>query len=194
MQKKIFIFVIALLFATPTAFAATFQIDTAHTQVHFKIAHLMVFKVRGTFDDFSGTVDIDVVGKTLNSAQATIKVASINTRNQKREKHLLSADFFDAANYPEINFNSKKVSGSGPDISVTGDLTIKGITKEVTLKGVFLGAAIGPMGNQRAGFEATGKISRSEFGLTWNKAMETGGVIVGDEVEIGLEIEAVLQK
>lgn len=193
MLKKIFLLLLALLLTAPAVFAATYQIDPAHTQIHFKIDHLMIFKVRGTFNDFNGTADIDVDNKTLKSATATINVASIDTRNQKREKHLLSADFFDVANYPEITFVSKKVSGSGTDISVTGDLTIKGITKEVTLKGAFLGGAMGPMKNPRAGFEATGKINRKDFGLTWNKAMETGGVVVSEEVELGLEVEAVKQ-
>ncbi len=194
MSKKILILFITLLFLAPSAFAATYQIDPSHTQVHFTVPHLMVFKVRGNFNDFAGTVEVDGAEKTLSAASAVIKTASIDTRNQKRDNHLRSADFFEADKYPEITFVSKKVTGSGSDITVTGDLTIKGVTKEVTLSGGFLGAATDPWGNQRAGFEATGKINRGDFGLTWNKALETGGVVVGDEVEIGLEVEAVLQK
>jgi polyisoprenoid-binding protein YceI len=194
MIKQFTVLLIALFITIPTTFAATYQLDPAHTQIHFTIPHLMVFKVRGNFNDFAGTVQTDATSMTLTSAKATIQTASIDTRNQKRDKHLRSADFFEAEKYPEISFVSKQVTGSGSDITVVGDLTIKGVTKEVTLTGGFLGAATDPWGNQRAGFEATGKISRSEFGLTWNKALETGGVVVGDEVKIGLEVEAIMQK
>ncbi len=194
MIKQLVALFVALFIAVPATFAVTYELDPAHTQIHFTVPHLMVFKVRGNFNDFNGTIDADSSGKTLSSASAVIKTASIDTRNQKRDDHLRSPDFFEADKYPEISFTSKKVSGSGPDITLVGDLTIKGVTKEVTLKGGFLGAATDPWGNQRAGFEATGKINRKEFGLTWNKALETGGVVVGDEVEIGLEVEAIMQK
>ena len=194
MIKKLSVLLIALLLAAPAVFAATYQIDPAHTQIHFTVPHLMVFKVRGNFNDFSGTIEADSGKQTLASTAATIQVTSIDTRNQKRDDHLRSADFFAADQYPEMSFVSKKVTGSGNAISLVGDLTIKGTTKEVTLQGAFLGAATDPWGNQRAGFEATGKINRRDFGLTWNKALETGGVVVGDEIEIGLEVEAIKQK
>lgn len=194
MLKKILLLLVALLIAVSSSFAATYQIDPAHTQIHFTIPHLMVFKVRGNFNEFAGTVEADPASNALSSTQATVQMASIDTRNKKRDDHLRSADFFDVANYPEMTFVSKKVAGSGSDITVVGDLTIKGNTREVTLKGGFLGAATDPWGNQRAGFEATGKINRKDFGLTWNKALETGGVVVGEEVEIGLEVEAIMQK
>lgn len=194
MLKKILTLLIAILLAAPTAFAATYKIDPSHTQIHFTIPHLMVFKVRGNFNDFIGTVEADADTKTLTATEATIQTSSIDTRNQKRDDHLRSADFFDVGKHPQITFKSNKVTGSGNNITVTGNLTIKGVTKEVVLKGAFLGAASDPWGNARAGFEATGKINRSDFGLTWNKALETGGVVVGDEVEIGLEVEAVMQK
>ncbi len=191
MAKKMLLLIVAILLAVPSSFAATYQIDPAHTQIHFTIPHLMVFKVRGNFNDFSGRVEADPASNSLSSAQATIQVASIDTRNQKRDDHLRSADFFQAEKYPEMTFVSKSVSGNGSDIQVVGDLTIRGITKEITLNGAFLGAATDPWGNQRTGFEATGKLNRKDFGLTWNKALETGGVVVGDEVEIGLEVEAI---
>lgn len=194
MLRKMLIPVIGLLFLVPTVFAATYQIDPVHTQVHFTVPHLVVFKVRGNFDDFIGTIETNPTTKTLKSVTATIKVASINTRNQKRDKHLRSTDFFAVDQYQEMTFNSKKVTGAGADITVVGDLTIKGITREVTLKGAFLGAAVDPWGNQRAGFEATGKVNRKDFGLQWNKVMETGGMVVGDDIEIGLEVEAVMDK
>ncbi len=194
MLKKLLLLIIAVMIGAPASFAATYQLDPAHTQIHFTIPHLMVFKVRGNFNDFSGAIEADATKNSLNSAKATVQIASIDTRNQKRDDHLRSADFFEADKYPEMTFVSKTVSGSGSDIQVVGDLTIKGITKEVTLNGAFLGAAIDPWGNQRAGFEATGKINRKDFGLTWNKALETGGVVVGEEVEIGLEVEAIMNK
>lgn len=194
MRKIITILFIALLLGTPAVFAATYQIDPSHTQIHFTIPHLMVFKVRGNFNDFTGTIEADATAQTLTGAAAIIQTASIDTRNQKRDDHLRSADFFDVGNFPQISFKSKKISGNGADITVIGDLTIKGITKEVVLKGGFLGSTTDPWGNLRAGFEATGKINRRDFGLTWNKALETGGVVVGDEVELGLEVEAVMQK
>lgn len=193
MLKKLSLLAIALLLVTPATFAATYQIDPAHTQIHFTIPHLVVFKVRGNFNEFAGTVEADVTGRTLSAASATIQVAAIDTRNQKRDDHLRSADFFDAAKYPEMTFVSKSVEGSGSNITVTGDLTIKGITQQVVLQGGFLGATTDPWGNQRAGFEAVGKINRKDFGLTWNKALETGGMVVGDELEIGLEVEAIMK-
>lgn len=182
-----------ILFAQ-ISMAEVFEVDTSHTQVHFSVQHLVVFKVRGHFTEFSGLIDADPNTRTLNSAQATIKTSSIDTRNEKRDQHLRSADFFDAQNYPEILFKSKSVSGSGDDITLVGDLTIKGITREVTLKGSFIGAVPGPMGQLRAGFEASGEINRKDFGLNWNKVTETGGLVVGDEIKIGLEVESIIKK
>lgn len=193
MMKKMLLLALALLLVAPAAFAATYQIDPAHTQIHFTVAHLVVFKVRGNFNEFSGNVEADTASKTLSGASATIQVASVDTRNQKRDEHLRSADFFEVAKYPEMSFVSKTVTGSGSNITLTGDLTIKGITKEIVLQGGFLGATTDPWGNQRAGFEATGKLNRRDFGLLWNKALDTGGMVVGDEIEIGLEVEAVLK-
>lgn len=191
MIRKLLSLLIIALLSAPAAFADTYQIDPAHTQIHFTVPHLVVFKVRGNFNDFSGSVEADPDGQTLNSATATIKTASIDTRIEKRDNHLKSADFFEVEKYPEITFVSKEVTGSGPEITVVGDLTIKGVTKEVTLKGGFLGTITDPWGNQRAGFEASGKINRFDYGLNWNKTLETGGLVAGDEVEIGLEVEAV---
>lgn len=193
MTKRLLISMLIVLFLAPTAFAAKYMVDAAHTQIHFSVAHLMVFKVRGNFTDFSGEIDINPDGKTLTSASATIEAASIDTRIKKRDDHLRSADFFEVEKYPKILFTSKSVSGSGENITVVGDLTIKGVTKEVTLKGGFAGVAVDPWGNKRAGFFATGMVDRKDFGLLWNKALETGGVVVGDEITIGLEVEAIAQ-
>ena len=193
MIKKLSLLLLASLLITSTSFAETFQVDSSHTQIHFTVQHLVVFKVRGNFNDFVGSLEVDPKTKNLISAEATIQTASIDTRIDKRDKHLRSSDFFDAAKYPKIHFKSKKVTGSGNNITMVGDITIKGVTKEIILKGSFLGTVQGPQGKLRAGFEATGMLNRKDFGLSWNKVTETGGLIVGDEIQIGLEIESVVQ-
>jgi len=185
---------IALLFAAaPGVFADTYNVDPVHSQVEFTVAHLVMFKVKGTFDQYQGVIEADPASGTLKSVQASIQTASIDTREKKRDDHLRSADFFDAANHPEMTFVSKRIEGSSGDITVVGDLTIRGTTREVALKGKYLGEIKDAYGKTRAGFEAAGKINRQDFGLTWNKALETGGLVVGDEVEIGLDIQAVKQ-
>jgi len=193
MIRSLLLIPVFFLLVSGSVAASTYVVDTAHSQIHFSVTHLMFFKVRGTFTEFSGTVDIDPAAKTLTAARATINTASVDTRDVKRDEHLRSADFFDAANHPAINFTSKSVSGSGDNITVVGDITIRGVTKEITLKGSFVGAMTDHMGNERAGFVATGEVNRKDFGLNWNRALETGGVVVGDKVEIGLEIAAVKQ-
>ncbi|MCW8860160.1 MAG: YceI family protein [Deltaproteobacteria bacterium] len=193
MLKKLSLILFSLLFIANAATAETFQVDTAHTQIHFSVQHLVVFKVRGNFNDFTGTITADPKTRTIMAAEATIKTASIDTRNEKRDKHLRSPDFFDTAKYPEIMFKSKKVTGSGDNITLVGDLTMKDVTREVVLTGSFLGTTKGPMGNLRAGFEASGEINRKDFGLNWNKVTETGGLVVGDEITIGLEIESIIK-
>lgn len=194
MLKRIFTLATVLIFGAViagTAFAADYDVDPVHSQIGFKVTHLMISSVRGEFSDYSASIDADPAAKTVKSVQATIKTASIDTRNQKRDDHLRSGDFFDAANYPEMSFKSTKVVGSGDDITVYGDLTIRGTTKPVELKGSFSGEAKDPWGYTRAGFAAKGEVNRKDFGLTWNKMLETGGVVVGDEVEISLDIEAI---
>ncbi len=194
MLKKLIISLVVLPLLATAAAAETYNVDTAHSQIHFTVAHLVAFKVRGNFTEFTGSVVANADNKELIAAEATIKAQSIDTRDEKRDGHLRSADFFNVDEFPEITFKSKKVTGSGDNITVVGDLTIKGITQEVTLKGGFAGTATDPWGNKRAGFEATGEIDRKDFGLTWNKALETGGVLVGDKITLGLEVEAVAQK
>ena len=190
-RLSILISVCFFMLASASTAATTYSVDTAHSQIHFSVTHLMFFKVRGTFTDFSGSADIDPGTQTLTSARATISAASIDTRNDERDEHLRSDDFFDVENHPSITFVSKSVSGSGDNITVIGDITIRGITREITLSGSFVGATTDPWGNQRAGFVATGTLDRKDFGLMWNRALETGGVVVGDTVEIGLEVAAV---
>lgn len=191
MTRNILLPAAALLFSPQVVTADVFQVDPVHSQVQFTVGHLMIFKVSGTFDEFQASIEADPAGKSLTSANATIKVASVDTREPKRDEHLRSADFFDAANHPDMTFVSKKVEGSGDAITVVGDLTIRGVTREVPLKGRFLGTNTDPWGNLRAGFTASTVINRHDYGLKWNKALETGGVLVGDEVTINLDIQAI---
>ena len=193
MFKKIITISAAMIFAAQIAAAATYKIDPVHSQVEFSVDHLVVFKVNGAFNEYQGEIEADSTNKSLTSAKAEIKVASIDTREPKRDGHLLSADFFDAENHPLMTFASKSVEGSGENITVVGDLTIRGTTKEVTLKGSFRGENTDPWGNVRAGFSASTVINRHDYGLSWNKALETGGFVVGDDVTIRLEVQGVRQ-
>jgi polyisoprenoid-binding protein YceI len=193
MYKKILALAITFIFASSAVFAATYQVDSVHSQVHFKVAHLMISSVRGEFNEYNATVVADPATKTIEAVEATIQAASLDTKNEKRDEHLRSADFFNVAKHPLISFKSSRIVGKGDDILVYGKLTINGTTKMVDLKGKFVGEVKDPWGNTRAGFEAQGTIDRKDFGLTWNKTLETGGVVVGDEIEIGLEIEAIKQ-
>ena len=191
MISKIAILSTLLIFSAQLALAAVYQVDPVHSQVAFTVDHLVVFKVSGSFNDYQGEIEADPATKALKSTKAKIKIASIDTREPKRDDHLRSADFFDAANHPDMIFVSKKVEGRDKDITVYGDLTIRGTTKEVVLKGSFRGENTDPWGNVRAGFSASTVINRHDYGLSWNKALETGGFVVGDEVTINLEIQGV---
>jgi polyisoprenoid-binding protein YceI len=178
------------------ASAATWNIDPDHSSVGFKVRHLMVSNVRGSFDKHTGVVDINEKDITKSKVQVTIDTASINTNVQKRDEHLRSPDFFDVAKYPTMTFVSKKVAKDGKGkLKVTGDLTLHGITKEVVLnvEGPTKESK-DPWGNIRSGATASTKINRKDFGLVWNAALETGGVAVGEEVAINLEIEMIKGK
>ena len=182
----------ALVLALPSAVpAGTWQLDSAHTGVQFKVRHLMVSYVRGDFENISGKIVYDEQDVSKSSADITIDAASINTRVDKRDKHLRSPDFLDVAKHPSITFKSKKVEKAGDGkLKMTGDLTIRGATREVVLEVEGPTPPIkDPWGNTRVGGVASTRINRKDFGLTWNKALETGGVIVGDEVEITIDIE-----
>jgi len=174
--------------------AETYMIDGAHTAVNFKVKHMMVSWVRGKFGDTRGTVQYDPANPEATVVDVTIDVSSIDTRNGKRDDHLRSADFFDAENHPEARFTSKRVvRGSGGGLELVGDLTIRGTTREVVLKVDEPSAPMmHPMGGTVVGFHATTVIDRQDFGLTWNMALETGGLMVGNEVH--LEIDAEIMK
>ena len=178
------------------ASATTWNIDPDHSNVGFKVRHLMVSNVRGSFDKHSGVVDINDKDITKSKVQVSIDTASINTNVKKRDDHLRSADFFDVAKYPTMTFVSKKIARAGTDkLKVTGDLTLHGITREVVLdvEGPSKESK-DPYGFIRSGAVASTKINRKDFGLVWNAALETGGVVVGDEVTITLEIEMIKGK
>ncbi len=168
------------------------QIDTSHSSVDFSIRHMMISTVRGTFERFSGTVEADEANPTAALVDVQIEVASINTRDEKRDAHLRSPDFFDVDTYPSISFKSKRVERTNDDTGkLIGDLTIKDVTREVVLDVEYAGQSRSPWGTTSAGFSATTKINRKDWGLNWNVALETGGVLVADEVKIHIEVELV---
>ncbi len=170
---------------------AMWDIDPAHTSAQFAVRHLMVSTVRGEFGKVSGTVNLDEQDPTKSSLEATIDTASLNTRVEKRDQHLKSPDFLDVTKYPAMTFKSKKIEKvSDTKFTVTGDLTLHGVTKEVVLdvEGSTK-ASKDPSGNLRVGGVATTKINRQDFDVQWNKALETGGVVVGDEVAITIDVE-----
>ena len=172
------------------------QIDPAHSAAHFSVRHLMISNVRGEFSKLSGSVLIDSADMSRSSVEVHLETSSINTREPQRDEHLRSADFLDVANHPTMTFRSKHTVAAGPEhYKVTGDLTIRGVTKEVTFDVEGPTAAVkDPWGNVRAGINATAKINRKDFGLVWNALLEGGGVMVGDEVSITIEAELVQQK
>lgn len=175
------------------ASASTWNIDPDHSNIGFKVKHMMVSNVKGSFEKHTGVIEIDDKDITKSKVQVSIDTASINTNIQKRDDHLRSVDFFDVAKYPTMTFVSKKVAKAGKDkLKVTGDLTLHGVTKQVVLdvEGPTQESK-DPWGNIRKGITATTKINRKDFGLVWNAALETGGVAVGEEVTITLEIEAI---
>jgi len=170
------------------------EIDSSHSSLHFSVRHLVIAKVRGSFARWSGTVHVPDGDFSKATVAVTIDASSIDTGVADRDAHLKSPDFFDVAQYPELRFVGKRVQPrSAADIDVVGDLTIKGITREVVLRVEQLGQAKDPWGNVRAAFSAKTSIDRKDFGLTWNQVLETGGVMVGDRVGIEAEIEAVKQ-
>jgi len=171
--------------------AGTWAIDPVHSSVNFSVRHLMVSKVRGTFDTFAGAITIGADGTP--SVSATIEVGSINTRNEQRDAHLKAADFFDAEQFPTASFSSTAVRADGDDYVLDGDFTLKGVTKPVSLKLEFNGVNPGMGHGAVAGFEASVVLNRKDFGINFDAPLETGGAMVGDKVTVTLEIEALKQ-
>lgn len=170
---------------------STWSIDAAHSNVEFAVKHMMVSTVKGRFDAVEGVLEIDETAPERSRISAAIDVASIDTGGEQRDAHLRSDDFFNAERYPKITFRSTAIEKDGDDWKMTGDLTIREVTRPVTLDVEFDGRGIDSYGNDRAGFTATTKINRKDFGVNWNGVIETGGVVVGDAVKITLNIAAV---
>jgi polyisoprenoid-binding protein YceI len=170
---------------------ATFTVDSAHSSVDFTTRHMVFARVRGTFDSFSVDLDIDDATGLPTSVKTDIDANSIDTKNADRDAHLKSPDFLDTAQFPHITFKSTSISGSADSLSIVGNLTIHGVTKPVTLAAQFGGRGVDPWGNERLAYEASAKINRKDFGLTWNQTLETGGVLVGEEIEIAISLEVI---
>lgn len=170
----------------------SWQIDLAHTQIQFSVRHMMISKVRGVFEKFNGAVEFDETNPTNTTVSVDVETASVSTREGQRDGHLRSADFFNSEQFPLMSFRSKRVERTG-DLTarMTGDLTIRDITREVVLEVEHTGILKNPWGKHSAGFSAATKINRKDWGLVWNVALETGGVLVSEEIEIGIELELI---
>lgn len=178
--------------ATPTTIVpqGTWNIDPAHSTIGFAVKHMMIATVRGRFADFSGALAVDADGAA--SITGRIQAASIDTNEPQRDDHLRSADFFDVANHPELRFASTGIEPRGDgEFTIVGDLTIRGVTRQVTLDAEVQGAGVDPWGNDRVALSAQGRINRKDFGLNWNQVLETGGILVGEKVTLSLDLSTV---
>ena len=170
----------------------TWNVDPSHSSVEFAVKHMVISSTKGQFGNYEVEAEVDETNLANSSATVRIDASSINTRDEKRDAHLRSEDFFNVDQYPDIVFVSKRLEPrGGDDYKIVGDLTIRGVTREVALDGEVSGPVKDPWGNQRLGLSAKGKVNRKEFGLTWNAALETGGVLVGDDVKLNIETELV---
>lgn len=189
MRLKVILLATTLSFGT--LFAGMYKVDVDHSNVAFKVKHMMISNVKGEFKKFSGTFEYDEKTNSLKALQGIVDIDSISTDNAKRDAHLKSADFFDAAKYPTMSYVLERVKGD----TAYGKLTIHGITKEVKMELETSGTVVkDPWGNTRTGLSLSGKINRKDFGLNWNQVIEAGGVMVGDEVKMSIELEGILQK
>jgi polyisoprenoid-binding protein YceI len=173
---------------------ARWNLDLDHSTVEFRVAHMIVSKTTGRFTDYAGFVDMDAEAGTVKAIEVTIKAGSVNTNHEKRDAHIRNVDFLDVEHYPTIIFKMKSYKKAAEGFIAVGDLTLHGVAKEVTLAGQYNGATKDPWGNTRAGFSAEGKLNRKDFGMIWNKTLDSGGLVVGDEVQIRLEIECIKAK
>ncbi|MEH7353277.1 YceI family protein [Neobacillus drentensis] len=166
-------------------------LDPVHSSVDFSVRHMMIANVKGTFNSFNATIEADPTDLTTANIEFSVETASVDTRNKDRDAHLVSADFFDVENHPNMTFKSTSIEKTDEgEYNVTGDLTLRGVTKQETFAVTFEGQGKDPWGNEKAGFSASGAVNRSDYGLVWNAALETGGVLVGDKVKINLQIQA----
>jgi polyisoprenoid-binding protein YceI len=190
MNRKLFAAAVLTALAALPLRADTFTVDPAHSEVTFQIRHI-VSQVRGRFNEFSGTVQLDAKNLPSSSVEFQIKAASIDTNVPDRDKHLRSADFFDVEKYPEITFKSKSIKPAGKDTyNVTGTLTLHGVSKEITLPVTYLGQA-SMKGSARAGFETATTLNRKDYGIVWNRALDNGGALLGDDVKVEINLESV---
>jgi polyisoprenoid-binding protein YceI len=190
---RTFVMIVVLAGALPAWAESAWEIDPAHSSVQFSVRHMMVSNVRGAFTKVSGTVRGDEQDPTHATVEATIDTSSIDTREAKRDEHLRSPDFLDVAKYPTMTFRSKKITKTGDGrYDVTGDLTLHGVTREVVLHVEGPSPAMkDPRGGLRAGASATTRIDRRDFGITWSKALDSGGVVVGDDIDVTIDVEGV---
>lgn len=179
---------LASIAVSTALFAGTYNVDASHTNAGFTVKHMMITNVTGKFNDISGAFEFDEKTNTLKSINGEIVAASIDTANEKRDEHLKSEELFGVEKFPKITFKSTKIEKN----KVYGDLTMKGVTKAVALDLETSGVITDPWGKQRTGFSLNGKIKRTDFGISWNKALETGGVAVSDEVKLNIDIEGIL--
>ena len=195
MKRFALALVLALTAATLLAAPQTYVVDRPHSEADFSVRHMMS-KVTGKFDDFAGTINLDRANPAASSVEFTLKTASVNTGDPGRDKHLRTADFFDAEKNPEIRFKSTAIAPSKTKnvYDVTGDLTMRGVTKRVTLPVEFLGFQKDPWGNERAGFALETTLNRKDYGINWNKALDAGGFLVGDDVKISINLETLPKK
>jgi polyisoprenoid-binding protein YceI len=173
---------------------ARWNLDPEHSTIEFRVTHMVVSKTTGRFTDYTGFIDMDAETGTVTAMEATVKAGSVNTSHEKRDTHIRNADFLDVEHYPTMTFKMKSYKKTAESFTAVGDLTLRGVTKEVTLVGRYNGATKDPWGNTRAGFSAEGKLNRKDFGMVWNKTLDSGGLVVGDEVQIRLEIECIKAK
>ena len=172
----------------------TYNIDPAHTTVDFVVRHLMITKVRGRFDALTGSIEVPTGSDVPTAVNVVIDASSIDTREGQRDAHLRSADFFDVERFPQLRFASTRIEGDADAFKIYGTLTLHGVSREIVLDATFEGRVNDPWGNKRLGYAAHGQISRKDFGLAWNQALETGGVVVGDDVRIEINAETIAQE
>jgi polyisoprenoid-binding protein YceI len=173
---------------------ARWNLDPEHSTIEFRVTHMVVSKTTGRFTDYAGFIDMDAEAGNVTAIEATMKAGSINTNHEKRDAHIRNADFLDVEHYPTMTFKMKSYKKTAESFIAVGDFTLRGVTKEVILAGRYNGSTKDPWGNTRAGFSAEGKLNRKDFGLIWNKTLDSGGLVVGDEVQIRLEIECIKVK
>ena len=173
---------------------ARWNVDPEHSTIEFRVAHMLVSKTTGHFTDYQGFIEMDTEAGTVKAIEATIKTASVNTNHEKRDAHLRNPDFLDVEKHPTMTYKMKQYKKTSDGYQAVGELTLRGVTKDVTLTGNFNGVAKDPMGNTRAGFNAEGKLNRKDFGMVWSKTLDGGGLVVGDDVYIKLDVECIKAK